>query len=753
MRLLTDKSGFGVVYEAYERNLPKILKVLKPRHNSNPKAVELFEQEALALSRLRHPGIPTVEDDGCFQFKPIPDGEMLHCIIMEKIDGPNLSEWMRQQGGNPISERQALDWLRQIADVLHLVHKENFFHRDIKPENIMLRSNGQLVLVDFGAAREMTYTYYEQLGATGGITKVSSAGYTPPEQERGQAVPQSDFYALGCTFIFLLTGRQPTEPAIYDSLDNEFRWRQLAPQVSADIADLIDCMTATRASQRPKSTEDLLNRIVAIAQVSHTRSITTPPHYKQQPSGANESDQMNQANGTSGHPAPSQIYVSPHYENPSAHQHRPWSHEINVPDMQSSTSAVRGHGSQPQAPNNQAQPGNIGGDSPTSALGDDYLNVPSYSEAPPRSSAHMALETLPPDKTAMNPVTVKQAGAAKRKPRMAIALLSAVAIAVGVGFGVWAILERRQSFETTSTDAAEPYILADALSGHTAEVTVLAISPDQQLLASGSHDTQVMLWDLVSREIQLTLSGHSSAVHALAFTPNARYIASGGDDLFITIWDTQTGEAIETLSGHAQSVNDLVFTSDSQRLISASADGTIKIWDWQTGDVVMTLDGHEGFINAIALSPDGRVLVSGAADNVVRLWDLSTGEEIGQLLGHTSFVNSVTISPDGQWIASASADSTVKIWNRITQREIRMLDDHNSYVNALLFSPDGQFLVSSSADQTIKLWKLGTGGLELSIPWPGTFVNAIAVKFEGPTWQVIAGGKGSRDIQIWKLRR
>lgn len=97
---------------------------------------------------------------------------------MEKIDGPNLKQWMVQQGNHPISEKQAMLWLTQLTDVLHLVHQHNYFHRDIKPENIMLRSSGQLVLVDFGAAREMTQTYMAHLGDSN-ITAVSSAGYTP----------------------------------------------------------------------------------------------------------------------------------------------------------------------------------------------------------------------------------------------------------------------------------------------------------------------------------------------------------------------------------------------------------------------------------------------------------------------------------------------------------------------------------------------------------------------------------------------
>jgi serine/threonine protein kinase len=108
MRLLNNKSGFGQVYEAYERSSPKVLKVLKDAHNQNPKAVQLFEQEAWVLSHLHTTGVPHVDAEGYFKFYPRNATEPLHCLVMEKIDGPNLKEWMRQQGNHPISEKQAI---------------------------------------------------------------------------------------------------------------------------------------------------------------------------------------------------------------------------------------------------------------------------------------------------------------------------------------------------------------------------------------------------------------------------------------------------------------------------------------------------------------------------------------------------------------------------------------------------------------------------------------------------------------------
>jgi Serine/threonine protein kinase len=198
--------GFGKTFEVDDKGARKVLKVLLKEH---PKAVELFKQEADVLVRLRHPGIPKVDRDGYFIFSPANSTESFHCLIMEKIAGANLQDWLKNRG-RPISQEQAVNWLKQLSEILDQVHRLNYFHRDIKPQNIMCKPNGQLVLIDFGTAREVSATYFAKVGQGGNVTGIVSPGYTPPEQTNGKAVPQSDFFALGRTFVYLLTGKPPT---------------------------------------------------------------------------------------------------------------------------------------------------------------------------------------------------------------------------------------------------------------------------------------------------------------------------------------------------------------------------------------------------------------------------------------------------------------------------------------------------------------------------------------------------------------
>ena len=174
LRLLSDKTGFGKVYQAYEQDTPKILKVLKEDLSRDAKAVELFQQEVTVLQQLIHPGIPQV--DGYFQYQT-RNGLGLHCFVMEQIEGPNLEQWLKQQENRPISQAQAIAWLKQLATILDVVHGQQYLHRDIKPSNIMIRPNGQLVLIDFGTARQITTTYLAQLRDSDWLHKAKSEVY------------------------------------------------------------------------------------------------------------------------------------------------------------------------------------------------------------------------------------------------------------------------------------------------------------------------------------------------------------------------------------------------------------------------------------------------------------------------------------------------------------------------------------------------------------------------------------------------
>ncbi|MCC5654894.1 tetratricopeptide repeat protein [Nostoc sp. XA013] len=248
----------------------RVMKVLKL---NSPKLVELIERESLSLRLIHHPKIPKSTLDDFFTFVPINSSLTLHCLVMDKIEGQNLEQWIESNGC--ISQSQALEWVKQLVEILVAVHQANFFHRDIKPSNIILQSNDQLALVDFGVVRRVTSTYLAKISGSGGdsttrggkyeITSVGTPRYSPPEQMDGQAVPQSDFYALGRTFIHLLTAIQLIDLPT-DKKTGRLIWRNKAPQIDKPFADFIDELTDPLPGQRPQSTQVILQRLKNLPQ-------------------------------------------------------------------------------------------------------------------------------------------------------------------------------------------------------------------------------------------------------------------------------------------------------------------------------------------------------------------------------------------------------------------------------------------------------------------------------------------------------
>jgi formylglycine-generating enzyme required for sulfatase activity len=123
----------------------------------------------------------------------------------------------------------------------------------------MLKPDGLLALIDFGTAREVTSTYVAKQAAGKKITGVQSFGYAPPEQINGYAVLQSDFFALGRTFVYLLTGKDPNE--LYDPYTDECNWRISAAHVSPLLADFIDHLMARLPGERPANTQVILQEL------------------------------------------------------------------------------------------------------------------------------------------------------------------------------------------------------------------------------------------------------------------------------------------------------------------------------------------------------------------------------------------------------------------------------------------------------------------------------------------------------------
>ncbi|MFZ2349580.1 MAG: PKD domain-containing protein [Candidatus Bipolaricaulis anaerobius] len=189
----------------------------------------------------------------------------------------------------------------------------------------------------------------------------------------------------------------------------------------------------------------------------------------------------------------------------------------------------------------------------------------------------------------------------------------------------------------------------------------VVFSPDGRYLAVGTS-LGIELRDSQTLELVRFFSGHTSDVYSVAFSPDGSLLASGSDDNTIKLWEVATGRLVRTLTGHTWDVYSVAFSPDGSLLASASYQ-EIKLWDVATGRLVRTLTGHTGSVLSVAFSPDGKLLASGSDDNTIKLWEVATGRLVRTLTGHTGSVRSVAFSPDGSLLASGSSDGTVLLWD------------------------------------------------------------------------------------------
>ncbi|MEG4914460.1 bifunctional serine/threonine-protein kinase/formylglycine-generating enzyme family protein [Microcoleus sp. B7-D4] len=247
------QGGFGRTYLAEDidkLNQRCVVKQLAPNVQGTwaiNKAVELFQQEARQLQQLgQHPQIPSL--DAYFE-----QDNYLY-LVQQFVDGDNLLKLFQNRG--IWQESQVKRLLLELLPVLKFIHEQKIIHRDIKPENIMRRrSDGLLVLIDFGVSKQLSGTVMSRLG-----TQIGSDGYAPLEQmQGGEAYPASDLFSLGATAFHLLTGVYPFSLWVEHGYSWTANWQQhLKIPIDNGLALILSKLLAKDIQQRYQSAEEVL---------------------------------------------------------------------------------------------------------------------------------------------------------------------------------------------------------------------------------------------------------------------------------------------------------------------------------------------------------------------------------------------------------------------------------------------------------------------------------------------------------------
>ncbi|NJL51021.1 MAG: hypothetical protein HC930_00350 [Hydrococcus sp. SU_1_0] len=242
------------------------------------------------------------------------------------------------------------------------------------------------------------------------------------------------------------------------------------------------------------------------------------------------------------------------------------------------------------------------------------------------------------------------------------------------------------------------------LSGHTAKVFGVDISPSGRLIATGSEDTTVKLWKSDGTLLD-TFEGHQATVWDVSFSPDSQIVATASRDKTVKLWQ-RNGKLIDTFEGHQDEVVGVAFSPDGQMIATASRDKTVKLWQ-RNGKLIDTIQAHQSAVWKAVFSPDGRMLATASEDKTVKLWKLDARGRFQlhrTLRGHTREIRDVAFSPDGKIIASVSHDNTAKLWQRDSGKLLHTLESHSSPIVGVVFSPNNQIVATASWDKTIKIW-------------------------------------------------
>ncbi len=680
LKKLLGRGGMGAVYLAtriddFEKEVA--VKIIPPFENRRESA-ENFRRERQILALLSHKNIAQILDGGTTE-KNTP------FIVMEYVDGLPLNEFCRKKN---LTVREKLELFQQVCAAVSYAHQNLVVHRDLKPNNILVGGDKTVKLLDFGIAKMLDSDVFgtdENKTFDGNALTLE---YASPEQINGENITvASDVYSLGVILYELLTEKRP----------HDFKQKSLA-----EILQIITKENPLAPSEvqdsRFKIQDSELDAIVL-------KSLAKSPSERYKSVGEFSRDIENYLNflPISARPS-SNFYKFKKY----IQRHRietaiaalvlflivgwlvtfVW--QSRKEQVQSLENRRAAYSAEMILAANEYENANL---NRLKELVEKYSNENENLRGFEWNFLNNLLN--PPSKIAtfthsdevwnaeFSPDGKFIAAACNDNRAWIWNVETGSFIQTEEQKGAWKVsfFPDGKRLAVSSSSSSNPVVKIYetttakeilTLRGHTKRVRALDVSPDGKIIATGSQDGNIIIWNAETgaeiKRFAFATTEKGTEFQDVQFSKRGDKLAISGFEV-LAIFDMKTWQKKQISPEKFLDKNVLLngwkiaFSPLEKTLALGTFEGNVAFLDAETLEIIRVLKLHQSNVKSLAFSADGRVLATGSWDRTVKFVDVQTGEIINELRGHFAGIHELFFSPDGKILGTASADFDINLWN------------------------------------------------------------------------------------------